>query len=134
MSESNNDFNATSMWGDKPEKLEEALQLASFDPEYRAQLLRDPSSALRDKGVVIPDGVKLTVHEFSMEDRHIFLPPLWAAADAAPLSAPPPPQARAKAPDAHRGRPPAYEKLEPLKARAETSDIAHFCNPRIGGG
>lgn len=56
-------------------RFDEAITRAWVDEEYRQRLLANPKKALREVGVLIPKGVKVTVHEFDINDRHIFLPP-----------------------------------------------------------
>ena len=52
-----------------------AIYRAIADPEFRRRMLDDPKAAFADEGVVFPDSVRVTVHEFDPNDRHYVLPP-----------------------------------------------------------
>jgi hypothetical protein len=52
-----------------------AVCRAWVDDDFRVLMLSDARSAFEQEGVVFPQGVRVTVHEFSPNDRHYFLPP-----------------------------------------------------------
>jgi len=45
------------------------------DPSFKAKLVADPQAALKDAGVPVPPGVKLTVVENTDTHIHVVLPP-----------------------------------------------------------
>lgn len=45
------------------------------DPSFKAKLVADPQAALKDAGVSVPPGVKLTVVENTDTHIHVVLPP-----------------------------------------------------------
>ena len=62
-------------YGYRLEDFDRAIDRAIADEQFREQLLADPKAALRSEGVNLPDHVKVTVHEFDLDDRHYILPP-----------------------------------------------------------
>ena len=58
------------------QRFDDAITRAWVDQEYRRRLISDPKKTLREAGVEFPKSVKVHVHEFDPDDRHIFLPPL----------------------------------------------------------
>ncbi|CAM4149629.1 NHLP leader peptide family RiPP precursor [Saccharibacillus endophyticus] len=54
----------------------QVIQKAWEDPEFRARLLADPKSALRDAfGIELPDHIRLTAVEESANDFYLVIPP-----------------------------------------------------------
>ena len=45
------------------------------DPAFKAKLIADPQAALKDAGVPVPPGVKMTVLENTNTHIHVVLPP-----------------------------------------------------------
>jgi hypothetical protein len=56
-------------------RFDEAVSKAYIDQDFRARLIADPNGTLAEEGVVFPENVRIMVHEFDMNERHIFLPP-----------------------------------------------------------
>jgi len=56
-------------------RFDEAVSKAYVDYEFRERLIADPKGTFAKEGVVFPEQVHITVHEFDVDDRHIFLPP-----------------------------------------------------------
>jgi hypothetical protein len=77
--------------------LEAAITKAGIDLEFRKKLLADPKKALKGLGIDLPESTKVTVHDYSPDDHHIFLPPLR----------------KEPTPD-RRGRPAKYAGQQPL--------------------
>ncbi len=51
------------------------VEKSSADHEFRRQLIEDPKSVLiQEFGIEIPDSMKITVHENTVEDVHLALP------------------------------------------------------------
>jgi len=48
---------------------------AATDMNYRSQLLADPVSTLRQEGIRVPEGLRVTVLEFDPKHAYFFLPP-----------------------------------------------------------
>jgi hypothetical protein len=67
------------------ERFDEAITRAWVDEEYRKRLIANPKQSLGEMGVELPKAVRVTVHEFDVNDRHIFLPPLASPPEAASL-------------------------------------------------
>ena len=57
------------------EGLEKVLLEASVLKDFRDQLLRDPASALRSRGIDVPEGVKVRIVEDDFNSVTIPLPP-----------------------------------------------------------
>jgi hypothetical protein len=53
-----------------------ALARATNDPAFRMRLIADPIKALREAGVVVPDGVTVRIHENTDREVHFVLPVL----------------------------------------------------------
>jgi hypothetical protein len=51
------------------------IKRATRDTDYRSQLLADPVSVLTQEGIRVPEGIRVTVHEFDAKHAHFFLPP-----------------------------------------------------------
>ena len=52
------------------------VQKKDEDDEFRSQLISDPRGAIeKELDVTIPDGLKIEVHEDSIETAHLILPP-----------------------------------------------------------
>ena len=49
---------------------------ASNDGAYRARLVADPVTTMRQEGIEIPAGVQVTMIEWGAEHAYLFLPPL----------------------------------------------------------
>lgn len=55
---------------------EQILARAEEDQKFRAQLLEDPRSAIKDAtGLSVPDGINIRVLEDNANDYHLVLPP-----------------------------------------------------------
>jgi hypothetical protein len=67
-----------------PAGLNAAVAKAWLDREYREQFLADPARALREAGIEVPEGVRVTVREFDPDEYLIFVPPARAASSAGP--------------------------------------------------
>jgi hypothetical protein len=81
----------------------DVVREATVNLELRTRFLNEPKMVLREKGIEFPDSVRITVHEFDVDDRHIFLPPLARLTPPEPIPADL--SARRKRRDS-RGRPP----------------------------
>ena len=52
------------------------LSKASEDANFRAKLLSDPNSAIKEAtGLTVPDGININVHEESSTEFHLIVPP-----------------------------------------------------------
>jgi hypothetical protein len=45
------------------------------DPPFRERLLREPAAVLREAGIVLPEGLKVTFVENTRDVVHIVVPP-----------------------------------------------------------
>lgn len=48
---------------------------ATADKAYRAALLNSPEEVLRREGIELPEGVRVIIHEFDLNESHVVLPP-----------------------------------------------------------
>jgi hypothetical protein len=80
-----------------PLTLEAAITKAGIDLAFRKKLLANPKDALKEVGIDLSESTKVTVHDYSPDDHHIFLPPLR----------------KVPTPDS-RGRPAQYAGQQPL--------------------
>jgi hypothetical protein len=90
--------------------LDEIIREATFNADVRARFLSNPKAVLRERGAEFPETVQITVHEFDIDDRHIFLPPLITMTEPDIISADLP--AFSNQPDP-RGRPPGAPSIPP---------------------
>jgi len=65
----------TDHYGYALEDFDRAVNRAIAESEFRRRMLDDPKAAFAAEGVVFPDSVRVTVHEFDPDDRHYVLPP-----------------------------------------------------------
>ncbi|MCY3911352.1 MAG: NHLP leader peptide family RiPP precursor [bacterium] len=67
------------------------IERAGEDAGFRAQLVANPKAAVKQEfGIDVPDYVNLQVHESSMSDLHLVLPPdpdAWVELDEETLEA-----------------------------------------------
>jgi hypothetical protein len=70
-------------WRIDPDKLEAVIAKASVDTEFHHLLLHEHETAFKKMGIDLPEDIRIVVHEFSLDERHIFLPPLAESAVAA---------------------------------------------------
>ncbi len=56
------------------EILDSVAARALDDEKYRQRLFADPVSVLREAKLVVPDGVKVVVHQNSSDTLHLVLP------------------------------------------------------------
>ena len=62
---------------------EQLLAQAAESEEFRARLLADPRATLReDFGIVLPENMKVCVHEEDATTAHLVLPPSKRLTDA----------------------------------------------------
>jgi Nitrile hydratase, alpha chain len=61
--------------------LDEIAAKASTDVDYRRELLDDPRSVLRDKGLVVDDDVEVLIHRNTPNVIHLVLPEDLCGAD-----------------------------------------------------
>ena len=55
---------------------EHLVSKAATDAEFRARLLSDPNTAVKDElGLAVPDGFTIAVHEEASDAAHLVLPP-----------------------------------------------------------
>jgi hypothetical protein len=55
--------------------LDDVTREATLNPEMGKRFIADPKAVLAEKGIELPQGVRITVHEFDPNDKHFFLPP-----------------------------------------------------------
>lgn len=72
----------TSDAGDSLDLSTRVSERVAADPAFRAYLITDPRAAISSVlGVVIPEGVEITVHESTPTHVHLALPPYEPASD-----------------------------------------------------
>jgi len=96
----------TEVLGHDLPSMDRALSRSLNDPEFRRRLLQDAKAAFAEAGVNFPEGVSVTCHEVSLNDRHFFLPPM--------VSDPVPVEAEAQNPAA-KNRPAIAPNIAPVR-------------------
>ena len=54
--------------------LNEIAAQALEDDDFRQRLIDDPATVLAEAGLIVPEGVTLTVHENAEDEIHLVLP------------------------------------------------------------
>jgi hypothetical protein len=57
------------------EKHDQLLNTVTTHPAHRKRLKQRPKETLREAGIEVPDDVEVTVVEFDLKHRYLFLPP-----------------------------------------------------------
>jgi hypothetical protein len=57
------------------DRYEKLLNRAMTDPQVRQRLKQAPKEVLREAGIDVPPDVEVTVVEFDLKHRYLFLPP-----------------------------------------------------------
>jgi hypothetical protein len=56
------------------------LQKAATDKAFRSRLRANPVETMRQEGIAVPDGVRVTFLELDLKHAYLFLPPLQVTA------------------------------------------------------